>query len=76
MAVTSKKPDEVTISILRALAELGGGPVSCKEIAVRAGLDVKRVAGKIRGLVNAGYVEKAEEGRYRITEKGRELVSA
>ncbi|MEM0092800.1 MAG: winged helix-turn-helix domain-containing protein [Thermofilum sp.] len=76
MSASSRKPDEVAVAILKALVELGGGPVSCKEIAAKAGLDVRRVAGKIRGLVNTGYVEKVEEGKYRVTDKGRELVSA
>lgn len=73
--MSSKKPDEVAVAILKALKELGGGPASCKEIAAKAGLDVKRVAGKIRGLANSGYVTKVEEGKYKITEKGMEQVT-
>ena len=70
----AKKPDEVAISILKALNELGGSPATCKEIAAKAGLDVKRVAGKMRGLANAGYVVRTEEGKYKITDKGKELL--
>ncbi len=68
------KLDETGIAILKALLELGA-PSTCKEIANKAGLDVRKVVGKVRGLMNAGYIERTAEGKYRITDKGKEAVS-
>jgi predicted transcriptional regulator len=34
------------------------------------------VVGKVRGLMNAGYIERTAEGKYKITEKGKQAVSA
>lgn len=76
MPAAPRKPDEVALAILRILMEFSGEPLSCKEIAAKTGLDVRRVAGKMRGLLNAGYVVKTEEGKYRISDKGREIVAA
>jgi len=71
----ASKLDETGVAILKALLELGA-PSTCKEIANKAGLDVRKVVGKVRGLMNAGYIERTEEGKYKITEKGKEAVSA
>ncbi len=65
--------DEAGIAILKALSEIGG-PASCKEIAEKAGLPVRKVVGKMRGLVNRGYVERVGEGKYAITEKGKTAI--
>jgi len=75
MSCGSKKLDETAVSILKALATFTQ-PASCKEIAEKASLDVRKVTGKIRGLVNQGLIEKAGEGKYRITDKGREAIKA
>uniref|UniRef100_A0A7C1P4T5 Transcription regulator TrmB N-terminal domain-containing protein n=1 Tax=Thermofilum pendens TaxID=2269 RepID=A0A7C1P4T5_THEPE len=69
------KLDETGVAILKALLELGA-PSTCKEIASKAGLDVRKVVGKVRGLMNAGYIERTAEGKYKITEKGKEAISA
>lgn len=75
MPCSSSKLDETAVSILKALATFTE-PASCKQIAEKAGLDVRKVTGKLRGLVNQGLVEKAGEGKYRITEKGKEAIKA
>jgi Sugar-specific transcriptional regulator TrmB. len=68
------KLDETGVAILKALLELGE-PSTCKEIASKAGLDVRKVVGKVRSLTSAGYVERTAEGKYKITEKGKEAIA-
>lgn len=67
------KLDEKAIAILKALKELGR-PATCSEIAEKTGINVRSVTGKMRGLLNAGYVERPEKGKYVITPKGEEVI--
>jgi predicted transcriptional regulator len=41
----------------------GAGPVSFREAARRAGRDVKAVHGDITALLNAGVLDRTEDGR-------------
>lgn len=41
----------------------GAGPVSIREAARRVGRDVKAVHGDIRALLNAGLLDKTEDGK-------------
>ena len=41
----------------------GAGPVSIREAARRAGRDVKAVHGDVTALLNAGVLDRAEDGR-------------
>ena len=41
----------------------GAGPVSIREAARRAGRDVKAVHGDVTVLLNAGVLDRAEDGR-------------
>ncbi len=41
----------------------GTGPVSLREAARRVGRDVKAVHGDVHALLNAGILEKTEQGR-------------
>ncbi|ALL01216.1 hypothetical protein Pyrde_1168 [Pyrodictium delaneyi] len=66
-------PDEIDITILRALKEIGG-PAKPKDIAEKAGLDARRVAAKMRKLLRLGLVERSEEGLYSITESGLKVI--
>lgn len=66
--------DEVGVAILRTLVKLAE-PAGCKEIAERAGLEVRKVMGKLRTLLRHGYVERPVKGKYVITEKGRRAIS-
>ncbi|WP_048191873.1 winged helix-turn-helix transcriptional regulator [Pyrolobus fumarii] len=65
--------DELDIKILKALAEAGTA-LRPKEIAERIGEDGRRVAAKMRKLVRLGYVERLEDGRYQITDAGKQAV--
>jgi len=47
--------------LLKALC--GAGPVSIREAARRAGRDVKAVHGDVTALLNAGVLERTEDGR-------------
>jgi predicted transcriptional regulator len=47
--------------LLKALC--GAGPVSIREAARRAGRDVKAVHGDITALLNAGVLDRTEDGR-------------
>lgn len=47
--------------LLKALC--GAGPVSIREAARRAGRDVKAVHGDVTALLNAGVLNRAEDGR-------------
>lgn len=46
--------------LLKALC--GAGPVSIREAARRVGRDVKAVHGDVTALLNAGVLERTEEG--------------
>jgi len=41
----------------------GAGPISIREAARRVGRDVKAVHGDITGLLNAGVLDRVEDGR-------------
>ncbi len=47
--------------LLKALC--GAGPVSIREAARRVGRDVKAVHGDVTALLNAGVLERVEDGR-------------
>ncbi len=47
--------------LLRAMT--GAGPMSIREAARRLGRDVKAVHGDIQALLNAGILQKTENGR-------------
>ena len=47
--------------LLKALC--GAGPVSIREAARRAGRDVKAVHGDVTALLNAGILDRTEDGR-------------
>lgn len=42
---------------------MGAGPVTIREAARRTGRDVKAVHGDIRALLNAGLLDKTEDGK-------------
>jgi predicted transcriptional regulator len=46
--------------LLRLLA--GAGPVSIREVARRAGRDVKSVHGDVQALLKAGILDRAKDG--------------
>ena len=46
--------------LLKALC--GAGPVSIREAARRVGRDVKAVHGDVKALLNAGVLDRTEEG--------------
>ena len=48
--------------LLKAMA--GEGPLSTREVARRVGRDVKAVHGDIHALLDAGVVERTENGRF------------
>lgn len=66
--------DETGKAILKALSTMTE-PAGCKQIAERAGLDTRKVMGKLRSLLNHGYVERPVKGKYVITEAGRSAIS-
>jgi predicted transcriptional regulator len=47
--------------LLKALR--GAGPVSIREAARRVGRDVKAVHGDVTALLNAGVLDRTEDGR-------------
>ena len=47
-------------NILQAIT--GAGPLSIREIARRVGRDVKAVHGDVHALLNAGVLERTEDG--------------
>ncbi|MBU1237284.1 MAG: DNA-binding protein [Gammaproteobacteria bacterium] len=47
--------------LLKALC--GAGPVSIREAARRVGRDVKAVHGDVTALLNAGVIDRTEDGR-------------
>ena len=65
--------DELDHKILEALKE-AGQPLRPKEIAERIGEDARRIAAKMRKLVRLELVRRLEDGRYEITEAGKEAA--
>ena len=65
--------DETGKTILKALVAFSE-PVGCKQIAEKAGLETRKVMGKLRSLLKNGYVERPIKGKYIITEKGKNAV--
>ncbi len=49
------------LELLKALC--GAGPVSIREAARRAGRDVKAVHGEVTALLNAGLLDRTNDGR-------------
>lgn len=49
------------LELLKALC--GAGPVSIREAARRAGRDVKAVHGEVTALLNAGVIDRTDDGR-------------
>lgn len=47
--------------ILQAMA--GAGPLSVREVARRVGRDVRRVHGDTQALLDAGLLDRAQDGR-------------
>jgi predicted transcriptional regulator len=47
--------------LLKAMT--GAGPMTLREAARRVGRDVKAVHGDVRALLNAGLLQKTEDGR-------------
>lgn len=76
MPPCGKRPiplDETGKTILKALADFTE-PAGCKQIAEKAGLDVRKVTAKLRSLLKNGYVERPVKGKYIITEKGKQAI--
>ncbi len=65
------KPTSSGMVLLRALKE---GAVSPEDIAKRTGRPIYLVRSGLRELKSAGYVEEEGENRYRLTEKGADLL--
>jgi len=65
--------DETGKAILKALANFSE-PAGCKQIAEKAGLETRKVMGKLRSLLNNGYVERPVKGKYIITKKGKNVI--
>jgi len=65
--------DELDHKILEALKE-AGQPLKPKEIAERIGEDARRIAAKMRKLLRLELVKRLDDGRYEITEAGKEAV--
>lgn len=70
----SEPLDETGKAILKALTEFTE-PAGCKQIAEKAGLDTRKVMGKLRTLLRHGYVKRPVKGKYVVTEKGKEAVA-
>lgn len=49
------------LELLRVLC--GAGPVSIREAARRAGRDVKAIHGDVTALLNAGVLDRTDDGR-------------
>jgi predicted transcriptional regulator len=45
-------------------AMTGAGPVSLREVARRVGRDVKAVHGDVHALLNAGLIDKTDDGKF------------
>lgn len=66
--------DEVDIKILKAISE-AGAEITCKEISEKTGINVRKIAAKMRKLTKMGLVERIEKGKYKITEEGKAKIS-
>jgi len=64
--------DEVAKKILKTLVK--EKTLTCRDIGERTGIDIRRIAAKIRWLKEYGYVRRVERGKYEISDKGREIV--
>lgn len=69
----SEPLDEIGKAILKALSSFSE-PVGCKKIAAKAGLETRKVMGKLRSLLKNGYVERPIKGKYVISEAGRRAI--
>lgn len=65
--------DEMRRAILAALATMEK-PAGCGEIAKKANLPTPKVVGRMRGLLKDGLVERPVEGKYVISNEGREAL--
>jgi len=65
--------DEMRRAILAALATIEK-PAGCGEIAKKANLPTPKVVGRMRGLLKDGLVERPVEGKYVISEVGRDAL--
>ena len=65
--------DEMRKAILAALATMQK-PAGCGEIAKKADLPTPKVVGRMGGLLKDGLVERPVEGKYIISDKGREAL--
>ncbi|MFH1906184.1 MAG: hypothetical protein ABIL11_02190 [Chloroflexota bacterium] len=65
--------DKVRKAILTALVTMEK-PAGCGEIAKKANLPTPEVVGRMRGLLKDGLVERPVEGKYVISNVGREAL--
>ena len=65
--------DEMRRAILAALAKMEK-PAGCGEVAKKANLPTPKVVGRMRGLLKDGLVERPVEGKYVISNEGREAL--
>ncbi len=65
--------DKVRKAILTALVTMEK-PAGCGEIAKKANLPTPEVVGRMRGLLKVGLVERPVEGKYVISNVGREAL--
>jgi predicted transcriptional regulator len=68
MELTDEQKD-----ILKALSTLSE-PAGCKEIGEAADMPWRSVMAKIRGLKKEELVESPEQGKYVISEKGKQAI--
>jgi DNA-binding IclR family transcriptional regulator len=61
--------DAMGKTILKALAPYQR-PAGCEEIPMKAGLPTPKVTGKMRGLLQRGFVATPLKGRYTLTKEG------
>ncbi len=67
--------DETGKAILKTLSAFTE-PVGCKQIAEKTSIETRKVMGKLRSLLNNGYVERPLRGKYIITEKERNAIAS
>jgi len=65
--------DETGIAILKALVDFSE-PAGCKQIAEKAGLDTRKVMGKLRALYKNGFIDRPVKGKYVITNKDKNAL--
>lgn len=58
----------------QVLASLQGGGLAVDAIASAAGLPLFRVRSSMRELLSAGWVREAAEGRYELSDPGRDIL--